>query len=732
MGSETIGLRHVMVGVVLALALVSESPPAEAGGWRPLGPEGGEVLTFAVSPHPNEVIYAGTSSGVFRSDDGAKSWRFCGLAGERVLALAVDPTTATRVYAGVDDVRPGVGGVFVTTDGGDTWSEARNGLEYPRYPPTSPHFRYLPVTSLLVDKHDPDTVWAGTGENDGLFKSTDRGTTWSWAHFDDDVETLAADPTAAGIIFVSLHGLGLYRSLDSGNTWSLIGAEILRQAPNGVPYHPTVFDMAISPADPDVVYAATLEELFKSSDGGDHWQSLGELPSSVLNAAYAVGIAADPYDPDSAYVATWLDGVFRTRDGGASWEQIGEGLECGPDGWGVAHTRAAALAVAPSASRLILGTEREGVFVRPLAEESWIRSNQGPLATDVTSIAVNPRNPRELLAAARGLGVLRSNDGGKSWAPANTGIGDECGPPNFIPWWTPPPDCRVLHKIVWPGDGGTVLAAGECGVFMSQDLGRSWDLSGSPGSWVGTLAVAPRDPRQVYALQDRWIVKRSLDGGVTWSSCANVPFENGLAVSLAVSPEDASVIYAGTNRGLFVSSDGCATWDGPAPDINAECPEGQWTVVSAIGFAPDSPGFVYAGTSCGLFVSGNGGEDWLRTGLDGLDINALAFGRGEIFAGTWGDGIWASGDGGATWARISDDEHNPYINELLVDPTMRRLYSSSAGNGVAVLDRWLPEPRRPGRRVPTATAHGKSLSVRGQTDLMTDPRGTHGTSEPNR
>jgi hypothetical protein len=106
----------------------------------------------------------------------------------------------------------------------------------------------------------------------------------------------------------------------------------------------------------------------------------------------------------------------------------------------------------------------------------------------------------------------------------------------------------------------------------------------------------------------------------------------------------------------------------------------------------------------------------------GFDINALTFGRKEIFAGTWGDGIWASGDSGATWALISEDAHNPYVNDLLFDPLIGRLYSSSAGNSIYVLDRWLPQPRRPGRRVPTAKADGKSLVVRGQTDLMADPR----------
>jgi photosystem II stability/assembly factor-like uncharacterized protein len=134
--------------------------------------------------------------------------------------------------------------------------------------------------------------------------------------------------------------------------------------------------------------------------------------------------------------------------------------------------------------------------------------------------------------------------------------------------------------------------------------------------------------------------------------------------------------------------------------------------VHAIEYAPHPRGLVYAGTSCGLFASFDGGDHWHQAGLEGLSVSAIAFGRGEIFAGTREDGVWASSDSGTTWARISDADDNPFVNDILVDPTMRNLYVSTAGNGVAVLDRSPPEPRRPARRAPTTRPDGKSLVVR--------------------
>ncbi|MFV2071999.1 MAG: WD40/YVTN/BNR-like repeat-containing protein [Thermoanaerobaculales bacterium] len=692
------GIVRLWCGVVAAMiTLAPASHSVHASEWTNLGPEGGEVLSFAVDPQPDGTIFSGTTSGIFKSEDGGRSWQLSGLVGERILSLAVDPAQPNTVFAGTDSAGPGAGGVFVTTDGGIIWAPARNGLEDPAHPETNPSVRFRSITSVLVDRHDPDTIWAGTNENGGLYASSDGGGTWSHAQFSDDVETLAADPADARTIFVSLQASGLYRTVDSGATWSFIGSDLRRFSPNGLGYYPLVHSLAIAPTDPAIIYAVTTEEVVKSSDGGDHWHSLGGLPSSVLGAAILRGVAVDQHDADTAYVATRLDGVFRTRDGGASWEQIGEGLECGPDNGGVAYKRSAVLATNPSGG-LLLGTQRDGVFVRGPEAQSWVRSNSGFHAVSVASIAVNPRNPRHLLAATRGLGVFSSADGGESWAPANIGIGGACGPPDYFPWAGPLSDCRVMTGITWPRGGGDILASGECGLFGSPNGGASWHHSRSPGPWIGNVAIVPGDPRQVYASQDGWNVMHSTDGGLTWSLFVGFPYGTGV-LDIAVSPEDGSTVFIGTGRGLYSSHDGGATWDGPAPEINNECPGGDWTSVSAVAFAPRSSRALFAGTSCGVFASDDGGESWRKTGLSDVDVSSLAFGRTEIYAGTWGDGVWASSDSGVSWTRISHDNGNPYITDLSVDPIHGKLYASTQGNGVDRVEIQRPVPRKPGRRL---------------------------------
>jgi len=98
---------------------------AGVGEWTPIGPGGGTVLAFAVTPD-GSTLYAGTSGGgVFRSTNGGDSWTAVntGLMYPYVYALAIRPDTPTTMYAGTYS-----GGVFRSTDGGDSWTALKTGL----------------------------------------------------------------------------------------------------------------------------------------------------------------------------------------------------------------------------------------------------------------------------------------------------------------------------------------------------------------------------------------------------------------------------------------------------------------------------------------------------------------------------------------------------------------------------------------------------------------------------
>ena len=688
-GRGSLSVLNGVLALMLVTALVPQLGWAEPG-WTGLGPDGGWVLALAVSPHPDRALFAATPSGVFRSRDGGASWRLAGLAGERVLALAVDPVTAGRVYAGVDapSGTRGDGGVFVSSDGGDTWTPARDGLEDPSYPPESPYFRYQPVLSLLVEP-EGGTVWAGASH--GLYESLDGGSTWAHLAFHDAVEALAA---SRGALLAAVRDeRRLYRSTDGGVTWSQLVVE-LAQASEATPVG-LVTGIAVAAQDPDVVYVCTESEIYRSDDGGAHWHGLGSLPTTVDVNRHAtlVAVAVDPHESDTVVLATRLEGVFSSHDAGASWQPLSAGLECGPESWGVAFKRASAVAFAPAAGAVVLGTERHGVFLRPDGGDVWRPSSRGLHAVEVSALGIDPERPWRLLAATRGLGLLSSRNGGVDWTDDNQGIGDACGPPDWVEWFAPTPDCRMMNDVVWEDAAGDALAAGECGIYQRATSMSAWGLSETSRPWVSSMAAVSAG--ELWAVWRYSTLARSLDGGATWTEVWHPP--SGATILSFAAAGDRTTLAVGTGRGLWLSTDAGATWKGPVASVNAACWQGEWTAVWAVAFDPAEPQRVAAGTECGLFVGTPDGS-WQHAGLDEHTVTALAFAPGRVVAGTRDAGVWLSTDGAQTWQQLAGPSGLVSVNHLRLDPAGRRLYAATSDHGVFALDLPQPAPRRGGSR----------------------------------
>src|SRR6266852_3350799 len=167
-GEETMRWRtSVRPWLVLLSALLwaSSASIVHAGNniWTSLGPGDAFVNALAIDPRTSTTLYAGTNGGVFKSTDGGNTWSAVntGLPALFVNALAIVPTTPTTLYAGT-----GIsgGGVFQRTDGGNTWSAVNTGL-------TTPY-----VDTLAIDPRTPTTLYAGTVDG-GVLTSTDGGNT---------------------------------------------------------------------------------------------------------------------------------------------------------------------------------------------------------------------------------------------------------------------------------------------------------------------------------------------------------------------------------------------------------------------------------------------------------------------------------------------------------------------------------------------------------------------------
>ena len=245
----------------------------------------------AVPNHPG-TAYLGLLEGVAHTTDAGTHWS-PGSPLSCVLpeTIAVDPLDSSVVYvAGLFtepscEAQPGACVNFRSDDAGQTWT-------------------CVPILAdaLVPDPFQPSQVYALSGED--LYGSADRGASWSLLVVGVNLTVLAADPHRPGTLWGTGHA-GLSRSDDGGRTWRLSG--------DGIPQFTLLSALAFDPADPDVLYAGTLERgVFKSSDGGAAWAPLGTGLAGI-NVRFLV---VDPRSPDTLYAGTDEAGVMKIRQSG--------------------------------------------------------------------------------------------------------------------------------------------------------------------------------------------------------------------------------------------------------------------------------------------------------------------------------------------------------------------------------------------------------------------------------
>lgn len=304
------------------------------GGWQT--PPAGSV-----------VVMVGTRKGtfLFSSDPARRSWR----RGQDHLgwsthAVHYDPRH-NALYAATNSP---VFGALVqrSDDGGVTWQHYNQGLDFPE----SEEQRVREVWQVTPGHADrPDEVWAGTGSA-GLFRSNDRGATWSpvtglnermntdnWMPGGGGLilHTIVPDPVRPDRIFVAVSAGGAYRSDDGGATWQPVNRNVRADfMPD--PYPETgqcVHKIAQSASLPDRLYQQNHCGVYRSDDGGNWWEDISEgLPSR-----FGFPMAVHPHDPDTVFVVPLTgddqrvvpDGqmaVWRSRNRGEGWERLTNGL----------------------------------------------------------------------------------------------------------------------------------------------------------------------------------------------------------------------------------------------------------------------------------------------------------------------------------------------------------------------------------------------------------------------
>ena len=407
-----------------------------------------------------------------------------------------------------------------------------------------------------------------------------------------------------------------------------------------------ITSLAVNPADPDTVFAATNGAgIYVSHNGGKTWTPSNE----GLGKATVAQIVIDPNNSNIVYAAVLNQGgVYKSTDGGLTWRAINLGIDLG-QAWGWSAFIAIA---AGDSNRLYYSGATNGLYLSSDGGESWQRiSGYCPL---IGGIAVDPQDANHIYLAGFDTGtecpshgIYESTDGGQTLTRLTP---DEMLGPAGDDW----------HLAVHARDFKTLYAASSTAVYQSGDGGRTWTpIRSDRCDW---LDVNPEDGT-VYCGQGGTI-QISHDRGQSWTSTSVGDPNIGVRLHpFAITPGDPQVIYAGIES-VMKSTDGGQTWL-PVGQLGAarlyltiDPRSSQRMFLSVI----DNP--------CDTYRSEDAGKTWLPIIRNGSVCRiTIDPAQGILYHHSQQSGqLQRSKDDGQTWELFSADVPPQNIIEVAVDP----------------------------------------------------------------
>ncbi len=303
--------------------------------------------------------------------------------------------------------------------------------------------------------------------------------------------------------------------------------------------------IAVHPQNPQILYVATNDYIYKTRDGGQTWENV----SRGVTHSRVISLAIDPGYPATVFAGTKGDALFKSHNGGQMWVSKRQGLD-----EVTISSVVNQLLFDPKDANHIFAATTMGVKESKDGGETWVKRMDGMTEVlMVVTVAIDPARPNIMYAGTSG-GVYRSFSNAERWEKANNGL----VPPEVVK------SSRALNVSMVQVDAfepDTVYAATLKGMYKSLDKGATWKQIGATlTDPIIPVMVLDRTKKGTIYIGGRFGILLSEDGGDTWK-----PMNKGLASlnvrSLAQSPLDPNVFYLGTNgSGLYKSEDAGVTW----------------------------------------------------------------------------------------------------------------------------------------------------------------------------
>lgn len=696
---------------------------------RSVGPAlmSGRIADIAINPNdPNQWYIAVGSGGVWKTNNAGTTWKplFDGESSYSIGCITLDPQNPFVVWVGTGENVGGrhVGygdGIYRSLDGGDSWKNM--GLKESQH-----------ISKIIVHPEDSDILWVAvqgplwsSGGERGLYRTTNGGVNWEKVLGDDKwvgATDIVIDPRNPDVLYATTWqrhrnvaaymgggpGSGIHRSDDGGITW--------KKLKKGLPTSNLgKIGLAISPQNPDVVYAAIELDrrtgaVYRSENRGESWEKRSDAVSGATGPHYYQELYASPHQFDRIYLVDVRMQV--SDDGGKNFRRMKERFK---------HVDNHAIAFRnDDPDYLLVGTDG-GLYQSFDLAENWSFIDNLPV-TQFYKVALDDAEPFYTI-----YGGTQDNNtlGGPSRTTYSYGIQNSD--------WFVTLGGDGHQPATEPGNPYIMYSESQQGYLSRIDRTTGEIISIQPQpeegedyerfNWDSPILISPHSPTRIYFASQR--VWRSDDRGDSWTAISgdlthdqeritlpimedtwswDSPWDlyamsnYNTITSLAESPLQEGLIYAGTDDGLInITEDGGTTWRkievGDLPevpktafvnDIKADLFD-----VNTLYIVLDN--HKYGDLNPYLLKSTDRGKNWhsIKGNLPERMIVwriVQDYINSKLFFAATEFGIYFTIDGGSRWIKLTGGVPTISFRDLAIQRRENDLVGASFGRGFYIFD----------------------------------------------